>query len=158
MKKIAFAGHSLVFDRDVRKRLLDAVEDEIKNGARFFTMGRYGEFDKMALDVCKELRNTYQDIIIEVVVTSFQQINPIIESDQFGTTKYYPYEDVEAIMYDIENEHYKRRITVSNRKMIDNCDTLICYVNKNYSYSGAKRTLNYAKKKGLEIINLYKNI
>jgi hypothetical protein len=39
--------------------------------------------------------------------------------------------------------------------MIDNCDTLICYVNKKHNPSGAKTTMNYAKRKGLEIINLY---
>lgn len=40
--------------------------------------------------------------------------------------------------------------------MIDNYDTLICYVNKKHKPSGAKLALNYAKCKGLEIINLYK--
>ena len=31
--------------------------------------------------------------------------------------------------------------------MIDECDTLICYVNESIYTSGAKRVLNYAKKK-----------
>jgi hypothetical protein len=39
--------------------------------------------------------------------------------------------------------------------MIDTCDTLICYVNKKRSPSGAKTAMNYAKRKGLKIINLY---
>ena len=39
--------------------------------------------------------------------------------------------------------------------MIDDCDTIICYVNKKNSYSGAKYAYQYAKKKGKEIINLY---
>ena len=157
MKKIAFAGHSLVLDSDVRDRLLKVVKNEIENGAQFFTMGRYGDFDKISLDVCRELRKIYKDITIEVVVTSFQQINPKVEIDEFGMTKYHPYEDVKTIMYNIEEEHYKRKITVSNRKMIDGCDTLICYVNENSYSSGAKRTLIYAKKKGLKILNLFEN-
>ena len=40
--------------------------------------------------------------------------------------------------------------------MIDNCDTLICYVNKKRSRSGAKTAMNYAKRKGLQIINLFR--
>ena len=38
--------------------------------------------------------------------------------------------------------------------MIDTCDTLICYVNKKHNPSGAKHAMNYAKRKGLKIINL----
>ena len=40
--------------------------------------------------------------------------------------------------------------------MIDNYDTLIRYVNKKHNPSGAKLAMNYAKRKGLRIINLYK--
>lgn len=41
--------------------------------------------------------------------------------------------------------------------MIDNCDTLICYVNKKHNPSGAKLAMNYAKRKSLKIINIYHN-
>ena len=58
-------------------------------------------------------------------------------------------------MFEIEDLHYKQRITTSNKKMIDSCDTLICYVDPNAWKSGAKTTMNYAQKKGLKIINLY---
>ena len=40
--------------------------------------------------------------------------------------------------------------------MIDECSTLICYVRPNSYRSGAKTIMNYAKRKGLKIINLYK--
>lgn len=40
--------------------------------------------------------------------------------------------------------------------MIDKCDTLICYVDKKQKPSGAKTAMNYAKRKGLKIINLFK--
>ena len=39
--------------------------------------------------------------------------------------------------------------------MIDGCDTLICYVDPKRYRSGAKTAMNYAKRKGLKIINLY---
>ena len=59
-------------------------------------------------------------------------------------------------MFEIESTHYKRRITLSNRKMIDGCDTLICYVNPSEYRSGAKTALRYAEKRGLKIVNLYR--
>ena len=40
--------------------------------------------------------------------------------------------------------------------MIDGCDTLICYVDKKQSPSGAKTAMNYAKRKGVRIINLFR--
>ncbi|MGN1061299.1 MAG: hypothetical protein ACI4QN_06160 [Candidatus Coproplasma sp.] len=40
--------------------------------------------------------------------------------------------------------------------MIETCDTLICYVDEKAYKSGAKAALNYAKRKGLKIINLYR--
>lgn len=153
--KVCFIGHRNIYE-NIREKIKETVENEIKNGCKFFTMGTHGEFDKMALSVCRELRHIYKEIKIEVIITSFKSIEPIIDHDEiFGDEKYTPYEDVETIMYNIEEEHYKRQIIASNRQMIDSCDTLICYVNKKHNPSGAKLAMNYAERKGLRIINLY---
>ena len=40
--------------------------------------------------------------------------------------------------------------------MIDECDTLICYIDKKRSPSGAKTAMNYTKRNGLKIINLFR--
>lgn len=158
-KKVCFIGHRNVFKyNEIREKLYYIVEQEIKQGCKFFTMGTHGEFDKLALSVCRELRNIYKGIEIEVVITSLKKIKTIIDHDPiFGDEKYIPYSDVKTTMYDIEEEHYKRRIIVSNQKMIDNCDTLICYVNPTKTYGGAIIAYKYAKKKGLHIVNLYKH-
>lgn len=87
---------------------------------------------------------------INVVITSYH----ILEKK--GDFEPIPYQDVNTIMYNIEGEHYKRRIVSSNRQMIDECDTLICYVDINREPSGAKKAMNYAVGKGLKIINLYR--
>lgn len=157
--KVAFIGHRQIFDSLLKNRLFIAVENEIKNGCKTFIMGTHGDFDKMALGVCRELRQIYKDIKIEVVITSFAQIKPIVEHDVFyGDETFTPYSDVETIMFNIEETHFKQKITESNKQMIDSCDTLICYVDENYKYtSGALTTYKYAKKKVLTIVNLYKN-
>lgn len=153
--KVCFIGHRNIYE-NIREKLKETVENEIKNGCKFFTMGTHGDFDKLALSVCRELRTTYKEIKIEVVITSFKSIEPIIDHDEiFGDEKYTPYEDVETIMYNIEEEHYKRQIIASNRQMIDSCDTLICYVNKKHNPSGAKLAMNYAKRKGVRCVNIY---
>ena len=155
-KKVCFIGHRHIYNyKEIRAKLYNMVEEEIKNGCKFFTMGTHGEFDEMALSVCRELKKIYTDIEIEVVITSFKTIEPIIDHDPiFGDEKYIPYSDVKTTMYDIEEEHYKRKIVVSNQQMIDNCNTLICYVNPIKTYGGAILAYKYAKKKGLQIVNL----
>ena len=155
MNRTAFAGHRKILDKDLRNKLYLPVKQQIESGCKTFVMGTHGEFDKLALSVCRQLRKTYKDIIIEVAITSLNQIKPEIEKDQFGISKYTPYDDVYTIMFNIEEEHFKRKITTSNKQMIDTCNILICYVDTTQHSSGAKTTLNYAKSKGIQIINLF---
>jgi uncharacterized phage-like protein YoqJ len=154
-KKVAFIGHRTIGYGPIKERLKDAIQQELNSGCRYFTMGTHGEFDSMALNCCRDFRKIYKDIEIEVVITSLNKIKKVVDEDDFGRFDYTPYNDVKTVMYEIEDEHYKRQIIASNKQMIDTCDTLICYVNKNRSPSGARTAMNYAKRKGLNIINLY---
>ena len=150
-KKTAFIGHrNVYYEGKISKRLKAAVEERIKNGCKSFIMGTHGDFDSLALSVCKEARKTYRDIDIEVVLTSYHTVE---QKDELHSM---PYADVETFMYDVDNTHFKRRIIVSNRKMIDECDTLICYVDERQYRSGAKKAMNYAKRNGVKIINIFR--
>lgn len=148
--KTAFIGHKQIFIRNIFERLTNAIQTEIDNGCRAFTMGTHGKFDSFALDACRRMRNAYKDLEIEVVITS---LNAIKKNSKFDIP---PYSDVKTVMYDIEDSHFKQQITLSNRQMIDTCDTLICYVDTSAYRSGAKTALRYAEKRGLKIVNLYR--
>lgn len=52
-----------------------------------------------------------------------------VMKERWGS-KWLDLEDFESFE-EIEEEHYKRQVIESNHQMIDNCNTLICYVNKN---------------------------
>ena len=110
--------------KDCAFSLQNNIEEQIADGCKSFTMGTHGEFDEMALSACRSARQDHPDIKIEVVLTSYHAVEKKTEFD------YIPYQDVDTVMYDIEDEHFKRQITVCNRQMIDTCDTLICYVDK----------------------------
>jgi len=138
-RKVCFIGHRFLLPSNIQLFLKTAIESEIKQGCKNFIVGSHGDFDREALDTCLSLRNIYPDIKIEVAVTSFNQT----------------YTNVETVMFEIENLHYKQRIMASNKQMIDSCDTLICYVKPNSWNSGAKMVMDYAIKQGLKIINLY---
>ena len=148
--KTAFIGHRKVFAKYIEARLIAAVHTEIENGCTTFTMGAHREFDALALSACRSLRRNYQGLDIEVVITSLNAIK------KDGELTAAPYADVKTVMFDIEDTHYKRRITLSNRRMIDDCNTLICYVNPSEYRSGAKTAMHYAEKHGLKIVNLYR--
>ena len=144
-------GHRQVyFTEKVKERLQNAIEQCIKGGCSHFLMGTHGEFDKMTLAACRFARKRYPDIKIEAVLTSYH----IVEKKD--GLDYVPYQDVETIIFNIEDLHFKRQITESNKQMIDECDTLICYVDKKRNHSGAKNAMNYAKRKGLKIINIFR--
>ena len=96
----------------------NAIEQCINDGCSHFLMGTHGEFDKMALDACRFVRKQHPNINIEVVLTSYH----IIEKKD--SLDYVPYQDVETVIFDIEDLHFKQQITASNRQMIDECDTL----------------------------------
>lgn len=147
--KTAFIGHRKIFTINIREKLAKAIKNEINNGCKSFIMGTHGEFDCLALSVCRGLRNIYKDLTIEVAITSLNAIN---KKSMFDLL---PYGDVNTVMFDIEEVHYKQQITLSNKQMIDNCNTLICYVDTTIKRSGAKNALLYAEKRGLRIINLY---
>lgn len=154
--KICFIGHRRLYDSTLRERLKKTIENEINSNCKDFMMGTHGEFDEMSLSVCRELRRKYPNIHIQVVITSLHKIKKeLLYEDKFGKEYDEPYKDVETMIYDIEEEHFKRQITISNQKMIEECNTAICYVNRLNSSSGARKSLDYAKKKGLKIINLY---
>ncbi len=163
-KTIVFFGHSYINQKDiVNKRLCDIVEKYIKLDYKNFLIGKYGDFDDMALDVCRELRNKYRDIKITVVVTSYTIFNKktVIDhvkgfEDEVKTySKADKYSDVETSSYFVEDFHFKRRIIETNRCMVEDSDVVICYIDTKKMQSGAKRAVNYAKKLGKTIINIY---
>lgn len=149
--KACFIGHRKIAGKNVKQRLIQTIEKYINIGVNDFIVGTHGEFDNLALSVLRELRNTYKDIKICVVFTT---LNVLKKEDYSSIMDYY--KDVETTIYDFEEQHYKRQITYSNERMIDDCDILICYVDTDEYRSGAKIALKYAQKQNKEIVNLFR--
>ena len=150
---VVFFGHrQLRQESVVRERLKNEVEQLIKQGANKFLIGNHGQFDRVALSVCRELRKTYKDIKIIVVFTSLA----VFQKDEYGISGISGLEDVETMTYPIEDEHFKNQIVVNNRYMVDDSDVVVGYVDMKEYRSGAKRAINYAKRQHKTVINLFK--
>lgn len=152
MKNCCFFGHRRLFNKeDIRNRLYTFVETLIQRGYKNFLIGTHGEFDNVSLSVCRELRKKYH-IKITIVFTSVAKLSKPKNSDVSDADLY---NDCETLIYDIEEVFYKNQITISNQKMIDNSDYVICYVDETKSPSGAKKAMKYAVKHNKEISNLF---
>jgi hypothetical protein len=149
--KTCFIGHRDIIQKDLYSKLLTAIQNQVAKNCKIFTMGTHGNFDRLALSICKKLKTTNKNICIEVVITTPNFLTKDKDINE------QVYKDVETVMYEIEDIHFKQRIILSNKKMIDTCDTLICYIDPSIKKSGAKTALRYAEKHGLKIINLFEN-
>ncbi len=155
-KTITFFGHREIFNYDeIKKRLMEILKEKIKKGYREFLIGIHGEFDSMALSGCLYYKtNLDKGIRISIVLTSLA----VLKKGRVGynNIEYYKSVGCDTMIYDIEEVHFKNKIIVSNRKMIDDSDLIVCYVDMDKYRSGAKKAVNYAIKQGKDIINLYR--
>lgn len=150
MERIAFIGHRDVDIVKIKNRLKSIVEKEIQNNVCHFIMGTHGNFDKLALLVCRELKQKYNNIQIEVVLNSLHKITNKDDECQICA-----YSDIETILFDTDNVFYKRKIIADNMKMIEKSTKLICYVDETNSNSNSKKIMNYAKKLNKIVINVF---
>ena len=130
METIAFFGHRTVLNKEKIKVKITNILKELncKNPIRCL-VGCHGEFDDIALQACLEYKNTINsNLIISVVLTSLTFLN----KQEYGYSRadYYNDRGCETVFYDLEEVYYKKRITYTNKKMVNDSDLIICYVKK----------------------------
>ena len=143
---ITFCGHSdFLFSDDVKQQLKNILVSEIiKNPTCKFYLGGYGDFDSLCLRTLRELKTDFPDI--ELLF-----ITPYIDNNysKLQLAKYY-YDNV--IFPPIEIVPRKFAILKRNEWMVASADLVIAYVK--YSWGGSAKTLEYAKRKKVPIINI----
>ena len=149
-KTLAFFGHRRLWGKNIRQQLKEVIESFLFEELNCL-IGTHGDFDKLVLSVCREIKNKQPKINITIVFTSLNFLNKNVE----GFCKADMYDDVNTMVYEIEEVYFKEKINVSNRKMIDDSDFVICYVDMTLPKSGAKKAVKYAMKKNKKVINLY---
>ncbi len=133
-KVVAFAGHRYEWHCiGVGNKLPEVLEDLINKGYAIFYDGHYGAFDEKCAHAVLQLKHKYQHIKLIRVLT------------------YYHHDKDGSILPEIEELHYKQKITRRNEWIIDHCDILVCHIEETYK-SGAYRTLKYAQKQNKPII------
>ena len=143
---ITFCGHSnYLFSDEEKEKLKQLLLEEIrKNPTCKFYLGGYGDFDSLCLRTLRKLKTDFPDIEL-LFITPYLDKN----YSKLEFAKYY-YDDV--IFPPIENVPRKFAILKRNEWMVDEADLVIAYVM--YSWGGAAKTLEYAKRKKKTILNL----
>lgn len=150
---VTFCGHRNVSDNAIiTDRLTDAItnlflEATTDNVPISFYCGGYGEFDRLAENVIDRVRNNFpntrcEKIFVTPYITQSYQYRNEQMKRRFNDIIYPP----------IENVPYRYAIIRRNEWMIDSADIIIACVK--YSWGGAARTLEYARRKRKNIIQI----
>ena len=143
---ITFCGHSnFSFDNTVKEKLKELLLQEIrKNPACKFYLGGYGDFDSLCLNILKEIKANFPAIEL-LFITPYLDDN----YSKLETAKLY----YDGIIYPpLENVPRQFCISKRNEWMVNEADFLIAFVK--YSWGGAAKTLEYAKRKKVGFFNL----
>ena len=137
---VVFIGHKNCYGLN-EDELKSTIIELINLGVTEFLSGGMGEFDRKSARIVYELKQIYPHIK-NILVIPYFHFN-IFDSKLF-----------DEIVYPagIEKVPYKFAIIKRNQYMVDNSTYAICFVD--HSFGGASKTLEYAKKKNVRIINL----
>ena len=145
-----FIGHHDA-PETLRPFLDEAVERHIMNyNATCFTVGRYGNFDRMAAGAVKAAKKRHPEVTLSLLLPYHPYDQPIESPDGFDYTFYPP-----------GMETVPKRIAIlrANQYMIQNCDYLIAY-DLGYGNTGniMEAARRRAKKELIHIENLVEKL
>ena len=147
---VTFCGHRNLSDNTIGERLINTItklflKATTDNLPISFYCGGYGEFDYLAENTVDKVRNNFPNTRCEKLF-----ITPYITQSYQWRNKQMKQRFDDIIYPPIENVPYKYAIIRRNEWMIDAADFVIAYVK--YSWGGASRSLEYAKRKNKNII------
>ncbi len=147
-KTVSLSGNRQLLSDFEKDKVLFVFKNLIKKGFNTFLCGMAVGFDTECFLILKKLREIYP-INIYACVPCKDQDKSFSEKEKNIYQKLIKDSD-EVIL--LSEHYYKGCMIVRNKYMVDNSSVLVCY-NRKVS-GGTFYTVNYAKKRGLEIIEL----
>lgn len=152
-KTACFTGHREIRKEDFElySKVYDIAEKLILSGYIYFGAGGARGFDRLASEAVLELKKKYSHIHLILVLPFINQYEKeegwsIEEIDRYNKIKKEASKIVYTQKYYSRGCYYKR-----NRHLVDHSSVCICY---QYKYTGGTAyTIEYAKKKGIKILN-----
>lgn len=145
---VSFCGHrDFIPGKDTKKNFIGIIKALIKeHGELVCYCGGYGKFDLFVAGCLNGMKKELNNLKVTLILPYLSLLN--------GTSsfKYQMHLYDETIYPPLEKVPYKAAICKRNEWIVDNSDTIICYVK--YTYGGAHRMRELAKKRGVTIIDL----
>lgn len=148
---VCFTGHREIKDRFLFEKTYKVVEELIQRGFKFFGAGGARGFDALAAEVVLSLKAKYPQIHLILVLPFPEQYSQERWTPE-EITQYYALQKRASKVVILEKS-YSRGVYYRRNEHLVNFSSLCC----SYQYKetgGTAYTVNYAKKKGLQIINV----
>lgn len=148
-KTCCFTGHRDVVEEErcVRARVIKEIVKLIETGVENFIVGGARGFDTIVAEQIFELKKQYSHIKLIMALPCENQTRgwSIEDKARYNILRH------KADKVKVLSEYYYQGCMLKrNRYMVDSAKYCICYLRKNSG--GTAYTVNYAKKKGLQII------
>ena len=149
MKVCAFSGHRNLAVYDFDELLLQRViVNLVKNGIKRFLCGMAVGFDMKAAQTVIVLKKSYDIELVACLPCANQ-------SERYSQKNKLLYDEILACCDEVvvlESEYVSGCMHRRDRYMVDNSDTLVCFLRK--TSGGTYYTVNYARKANKKIIEL----
>ena len=144
-KTCFFIGHREAPD-SILPVLIDEVERHITvYGVNSFVVGHYGQFDTLAGQAVIEAKKRHPEVSLFMLLPYQNSGRPTIPPEGFDNT-FYP--------FGTERVPPRAAIPKANQYMVDHSDFLIAVYMESHPRSGTAKTMEYAKKQGLKLIEI----
>ena len=149
MKVCTFAGHREVYQSGIGERLESEIEKLLQVDHEFlFLAGGMGLFDGMGAGAVRAAKRRHPEKSITLALVLPYLSNRLNADKEYYESSY----DQIMIPEELDAVHYKAAIGLRNRWMVDQADTVIAYVCRDFG--GAWTTVRYAQRQGKRVINL----
>ena len=152
-KTACFTGHRQMDEpiAVIESRLTGTVESLIRRGYLYFGAGGARGFDALASEVVLKLKEAHPQIRLILVLPFDEQYRQEKNWSRAEIEQYRRLKEraskVVVLAAEYSSGVYYRR----NRHLVDNSSACIAYMNR--ANTGTSYTVNYAKSKGLEVVN-----
>ena len=151
-KTCCFTGHRVIPTECravLTRRLEETLCFHIEKGYLYFGAGGALGFDTLVAQTILRLKRRFPQIKLILVLPCLSQ------TKSWRAEDIEKYERIKAaadkVVY-TSKEYYRGCMFARNRHLVDNSSLCICYLTK--STGGTAYTVNYAKQKGLTVVNL----
>lgn len=149
-RTVCFTGHRNVpQDQGLSKALRNTITQLINDGYCYYGAGGAFGFDTIAAEMVLALKTKFPHIKLILVLPCLTQTNgwSIEEKKRYEKIK----QAADKVVYTSQN-YYSGCMHKRNRHLVDNSSVCVCYLTE--TRGGTFYTVNYAKEKGLRILNI----